>query len=175
MARDGVFPFSKYLRQIFEPTKTPLTNIMFVFTIDSSLLLLPLVSSTAFTAITAISTLGYQISYFIPIFLRCTVARNTFILGEFNIGRFGRYIALVSSIWLFFTSLIMLLPSEYPINVDNMNYAIVIITGVALFASIYWIISARHFFVGPKRIDTDIIPLLSFRSVSKEDENSALK
>ncbi|CAF3592562.1 unnamed protein product [Adineta steineri] len=159
MARDGVFPCSRYLRWVFKPTKTPLGNVLFVFIIDSILLLLQLISTTAFAAIIAIATFGYQVSYLIPIFLRCTIARNKFPHGEFNLGRFGIPIAILSSIWLSITSIIMLFPSNYPITKDNMNYAIVVIVGVAIIASFYWFISARHSFVGPKRTDIDPIPL----------------
>jgi len=49
-----------------------------VFVIDSFLVLLPLISDTAFSAITQISTIGYSTSYAIPIILRVTVSRNTF-------------------------------------------------------------------------------------------------
>ncbi|CAF1209793.1 unnamed protein product [Adineta ricciae] len=159
MARDGVFPFSRYLRWIFKPTKTPLGNVLFVFLIDSTLLLLQLLSTTAFAAIIAIATLGYQVSYLIPIFLRCTSARKKFPRGEFNLGRFGVPIAIISSIWLAVTSTIMLFPANYPITKENMNYAVVVIGGVAIIASLYWIFSARHSFAGPKRTDTDPSPL----------------
>ncbi|CAF1560936.1 unnamed protein product [Adineta ricciae] len=159
MARDGVFPFSRYLRWIFKPTKTPLGNVLFVFLIDSTLLLLQLLSTTAFAAIIAIATLGYQVSYLIPIFLRCTSARKKFPRGEFNLGRFGVPIAIISSIWLTITSTIMLFPANYPITKKNMNYAVAVIGGVAIIASLYWIFSARHSFAGPKRTDTDPSPL----------------
>ncbi|CAF1350281.1 unnamed protein product, partial [Rotaria sp. Silwood1] len=144
MARDGVFPLSFYLRWIFKPTKTPLGNVIFVFVIDSLLLLLQLASSTAFSAILSIATLGYQISYFMPIFFRCTTARHTFPLGEFNLGRFSLPIAIISAVWLFITSIIMFFPAEYPVTKDNMNYAVVIIGGIAFLAGAYWIISARR-------------------------------
>lgn len=155
MARDGVFPASKYLRWIYEGTKTPLANVIFVFFIDALLLLLQLASTTAFEAIIAIATLGYQISYFIPILFRCTAARNTFPRGEFHLGRFGSPIAIISSIWLGVTSIIMFFPSTYPVTKDNMNYAVVIVAGVLLIAAIYWFVSARHWFVGPKRTTED--------------------
>ena len=155
MARDGVFPYSKYLRWIYERTKTPLANVIFVFVIDAILLLLQLASATAFEAIIAIATLGYQISYFMPILFRCTAARRTFPLGEFHLGRFGLPIAMISSVWLGITSIIMLFPSTYPVTKDNMNYAVVIIAGVLVIAAIYWFASARHWFVGPKRTDEE--------------------
>ncbi|CAF0949281.1 unnamed protein product [Adineta steineri] len=150
MARDGIFPFSKQLRWIWERKKIPLVNVIFVLTIDTLFLLLQLVSETAFSSIIAVTTLGYQISYLMPILFRCTTARHTFHLGEFNLGRFSIPTAIISCIWLSITSILMFFPFEYPITKDNMNYAIVIIGGVALIASIYWIFWARHFFVGPK-------------------------
>ncbi|CAF0811780.1 unnamed protein product [Adineta steineri] len=159
MARDGVFPLSKYLRWIYKRTKTPLANIFFVFFVDSLLLLLQLASATAFNSILAIATFGFQVSYLMPIFLRCTVARKTFVLGEFNLGRFGVPIAVIASIWLTITSIIMFFPSEYPVTKDNMNYTVVIVGGVLLLAATYWFISARHWFVGPKRTDADPTPL----------------
>ncbi|CAF0955812.1 unnamed protein product [Rotaria sordida] len=151
MARDGVFPLSTYLRWIYKPTKTPLGNVIFVFIIDCLLLLLQLASTTAFSAILSIATLGYQISYFIPILFRCTTARHNFPRGEFNLGRFGVPIAIISAAWLFITSIIMFFPAEYPVTKDNMNYAVIIIGGIALLAGVYWIVSARHWFVGPKK------------------------
>ena len=159
MARDGVFPFSRYLRWIYQGTKTPLANVIFVFFLDSLLILLQLASATAFAAIIAIATLGFQISYLMPIAFRCTASRKTFPLGEFNLGQFGVPIAIISSIWLTITSIFMFFPSQYPVTKDNMNYAVVIIGGVLLIAAIYWLISARHWFVGPKRTDVDATPL----------------
>ena len=153
MARDGVFPFSSYLRWIYQRTQTPLANIVFVFVIDSLLLLLQLASTTAFTDIIAIATLGFQISYLIPIFLRCTAARKTFPVGEFNLGRFGLPIGIISSIWLMITSIFMFFPTTYPVTADNMNYTVVIVAGIFVLAASYWLISARRWFVGPKRTD----------------------
>lgn len=48
----------------------------------------------------------------------------------------------------------MFFPSQYPVTKDNMNYAVVIIGGILILAAIYWIFSARHWFVGPKRTTT---------------------
>ncbi|CAF1095656.1 unnamed protein product [Rotaria sordida] len=160
MARDGVFPFSSSLRWIFPPTKAPLVIIALVVSIDCLLLLLQLASTTAFAAIISIATLGFQISYVIPIFFRCTVGRKRFPVGEFNLGRFSLPIAIVSVVWLFITSIFMFFPSTYPVTGDNMNYAIVIIGGVALIAGTYWIVSARHWFMGPKRdrVDSIVLP-----------------
>lgn len=78
IARDGGLPGSKYFYKINPKNKTPDRVIALVFCFDTLLCLMPLVSTTAFIAITSITTIGYQISYAIPIFLRLTVSRSTF-------------------------------------------------------------------------------------------------
>lgn len=170
MARDGALPFSTYLHKIFQPTKSPLATVALVFVLESLLLLLQLLSSTAFDAIVATSTFGFQLSYFMPILFRCTVARYTFVPGKFNLGSFGQFIAVVSSAWLFMTSIIMIFPLKYPVTVENMNYSILIIGGVSIIATIYWIVSARHWFVGPKRITSDAVPLLPMNATNQNTE-----
>ncbi|CAF1492944.1 unnamed protein product, partial [Adineta steineri] len=116
--------------------------------------------TTAVTAFLSISTFCLQISYLIPILFRCTISRKIFPLGEYNFGQFGVPIAIISSIWLIITSFFMILPNQYPITSDNMNYSIFITSGVLFIAGIYWFVSARHWFIGPKRTDSDTIPLL---------------
>ena len=155
MARDGVFPYSSYLCWTHPKTRIPLGNIILVFFLDCLLLLLQLVSTMAFEAIIATATLGYQLSYLVPILCRCTTARKTFPKGEFNLGRFGFSIAAVTSIWLIITAIFMFFPVSYPITKENMNYSIVIMGGILFIAAVYWVVSARHWFVGPIRIDQE--------------------
>jgi amino acid transporter len=58
MTRDGAFPCSKYIYGV-DKRKIPLKSIIFVFFVDSLICLLPVMSDTAFSAITQISTIGY--------------------------------------------------------------------------------------------------------------------
>ena len=78
MARDGALPYSKTLKQLNFETKNPDKVLFVIFFADSLLCLLPLLSELAFTAITSITTIGYQLSYAIPILLRLTVSKTTF-------------------------------------------------------------------------------------------------
>jgi amino acid transporter len=59
MARDRAFPFSKALHRVNSSTKAPDAMIFLVFIIDVLLCLLPLISKTAFEAITGITAIGY--------------------------------------------------------------------------------------------------------------------
>lgn len=60
---------------------------MLVFVFDFLLLLLPLVSSTAFNAILSITTIGFQVSYALPIMLKLIYAWDTFPETEMTIAR----------------------------------------------------------------------------------------
>eukprot|EP00347_Sterkiella_histriomuscorum_P012884 403366849 len=159
MARDKALPGSNFLYKINPKTKTPDRIIFLVFFIDFALCLIPLISETAFQAITSLTCIGYQISYAIPIFLRLTASRKTFVKSSFHLGPFSEVIGLIAVIWLFVTSIFFLLPTAFDDqgyeNASNFNYTSVVVAGVAIVALIYWFLpapyGARHFFVGPKR------------------------
>ena len=102
MARDGAFPYSEWLRKINPTTKSPINVILLILCIDFVLLLIPLGSPLAFAAITSISTVGYQVSYAIPIILRLTT--GMFEQGEhFNLGKYSRPMHFVSAVFLVVT------------------------------------------------------------------------
>lgn len=52
MSRDGAFPGSKYISGVYGKNQLPLKSILFVFVVDSIIVLLPLISNIAFSAIT---------------------------------------------------------------------------------------------------------------------------
>ena len=116
LARDGAFPGSTHLRRVHQGTKSPIGSVALVLVCDSLLLLLPLCTmsgpaanygAVAFNAVTSICAIGYQISYCIPILLRCTVAAKTFEKSAFDLGRWSLPVAWISWMWLFITSLFM--------------------------------------------------------------------
>ncbi len=85
MARDSLFPCSKYLTMIYKRSQTPLGSVILVGILNILLLLLQLFSTTAFAAIVSISTIGFQISYMLPIIFRCKTSRKTFKKGKLNL------------------------------------------------------------------------------------------
>lgn len=116
-------------------------------------MLLPLGSSTALSAITGSATVGYQLSYAIPIILRCT-SRSTWVPGVWNIGRWSLPCAIVAALWQVLSSLVFFWPVVYPVTKDNMNWTVVVVFGTMSVAALYWFVSARYRFVGPKRVNT---------------------
>ena len=113
MARDGAFPYSEKLRYVHPKTKSPVAMIFLVFFLDALFCMLPLISNTAFDAITSITTIGYEISYMIPILLRITIARKSFVRSDFHLGSFSTPLGILSVIYLVFTSVIFMFPTAF--------------------------------------------------------------
>lgn len=119
---------------------------------------------TAFYAITSITTIGYQISYCIPILIRATIARKTFKRSTFHLGAFGVPIAYISGIWLFATSCFFIFPTTFTAvdgklkqSPTTFNYTCVVVGAVIILAAVYWFLSARKHFKGPARPEFDEI------------------
>ena len=115
--------------------------------VDALLLLLPLATTVALSAVLAITVIGYQISYAIvstkkhinttllsklscrvirpsppqPIILRATTGRKAFRQGAFSLGRFSMPIHVIGGSWLFLTSFIFFWPTKWPVVVSGVN------------------------------------------------------
>lgn len=150
MARDGAFPGSAALRKVHDSSKQPWVMIILVFAMDCLFCLLPLITPLAFAAITSITTIGYQISYAIPILLRLTVSRNVFKVSTFSLGRFSKPIGWISVVWLLVTSTFFIWPNTFDDDmqqeVKTFNYTCVVVGGFFIVAMIWWFVAARKYF-----------------------------
>ncbi|EFN58316.1 hypothetical protein CHLNCDRAFT_142334, partial [Chlorella variabilis] len=151
-SRDGAVPGSRWWHHINPHTKTPV-NAVWLSVVVAFLLGLPVLdSAVVFTAVTSIATIGLYISYVVPVFLRCTVARATFVRGPFHLGRLSLPIGITAVLWVVFVSCIFVLPTVYPVTKDNLNYAGVAVGVVLVFSLGWWFLpykGARHWFHGP--------------------------
>ncbi|CEG68328.1 hypothetical protein RMATCC62417_04617 [Rhizopus microsporus] len=149
-ARDGAMPFSKWLTKL-TPYKVPVNAVWFNIAFAALLGIPYLFSDVAFETIVSINTIAANISYFIPIWLRITMARKRFERGPYNMGRFSIPCGIIACIWIAFTSVLFILPTKYPVTPENMNFAIVpfvIVIGLAILA---YMVSGRKWFTGPVR------------------------
>jgi amino acid transporter len=109
-ARDGAMPFSKWLIKL-NSTKVPANAVWFNI-IFAALLGIPyLFSEVAFETIVSINTISANISYFIPIWLRITMARKRFQRGPFNMGKLSLPCGVIACLWILFTSALFILPT----------------------------------------------------------------
>jgi len=156
LARDHALPLSDIFHQLNEATKSPFNAICLVWAMDIVLLLIGLGNTSAFYAIIGLTTIGFQISYAMPLIMRVTYSRNTFKQGAFHLGRFSYPIHCMSAVWLLFTSILLFWPQQFPVTAQNMNYACVVVGGFSFIATVYWFAYARHVFKGPKRVAPDV-------------------
>ncbi|KAL4426983.1 hypothetical protein ABPG77_009544 [Micractinium sp. CCAP 211/92] len=154
-ARDHGVLGSRWWKQVSNATGTPVNSIIGMCMAAVLIGLTMLGSDVAFIAISSIGIIGLECSYILPIFLRLTVARRWFKKGPFHLGRFSLIVGWVGVTWGCFISVILVLPTYYPVTNKNLNYASVMLVGTIALAMIAWVVSARKWFKGPVRnVDT---------------------
>jgi amino acid permease (GABA permease) len=148
-SRDGALPFSNFWHRVNKRTRTP-TNAIWLAAAGAFILGLPyLWNPTAYAAVTSIAVIGLYIAYVTPTFLRLRQGDN-FQRGPWHLGRWSKPVGTTAVIWVIFITILFMLPTVNPITLSNFNYTIVAVVAVLGFAAIYWAVSARKWFTGPR-------------------------
>jgi amino acid transporter len=109
-ARDGAMPFSKWLNKL-NASKVPANAVWFNIAFAAILGIPYLFSEVAFETIVSINTISANISYFIPIWLRITMARKRFQKGPYHMGSMSIPCGVIACTWIAFTSALFILPT----------------------------------------------------------------
>lgn len=104
----------------------------------------------AFSAATSIATIGLYISYGLPILIGLIYPSN-FRKGPFDLGAASKPVAAVAVLWIGFISIVFCLPTANPVDKESLNYTVVAVGIVAVWALGSWALWARRWFVGPVR------------------------
>jgi len=148
-SRDGAIPGSKFWHHINPRTRTPSRSIYFAV-VFAFLLGLPFLwSAVAYGAVISIAVIGLYIAYVIPTFLR-RLAGDTFERGPWHLGKWSPIIGWVGIIWVGIITVLFVLPTASPITWHNFNYTPIAVGVVFLYATIFWFVSARKWFTGPR-------------------------
>ncbi len=148
-SRDGALPGSNVWHKVNKRTRTP-TNAIWLAAAGALILGLPyLWNSTAYAAVTSIAVIGLYIAYVSPTFLRLRQGVS-FQRGPWHLGRWSYLVGWIAVIWVVFITILFMLPTASPIHWSNFNYTVVAVLVVIGFAGIYWLVSARKWFTGPK-------------------------
>jgi amino acid transporter len=153
-SRDGALPGSKYWHRINKRTRTPTDGIWLCVTL-SWLLVAPAYwfgSLVAYFAVTSIAVIGLYIAYVIPTFLRLRAGRN-FQPGRWNLGTRSYVVGWIAVVWVLFICIMLMMPQFAPAGnklIDYLNYAPIAVIIVIGFAGLWWVVSARKWFKGPK-------------------------
>jgi len=152
-SRDGAVPGHNLWHRL-NRGRTP-QNAILLAVVCSFILAIPSLGSvTAYVAVTSIATIGLYIAYAIPIFLR--QFSTDFKRGPWHLGAWSRPIGWIAVIWVVFISVLFMLPSINPASLAagvspfaTFNYAPVAVLGVLVIVTVWWLVSARHWFKGP--------------------------
>lgn len=148
-ARDGAVPGSRFWHHINPRTRTPTRSIWFAVVFAFILGVPSYWSSAAYGAVTSIATIGLYIAYIIPTLLR-RIAGPRFEVGPWNLGKWSSLVGWAGILWVGFITILFMLPEVSPITRDTFNYAPVAVIVVIAYAGIYWLVSAKHWFTGPR-------------------------
>jgi amino acid transporter len=130
-------------------TRTP-TNAIWLAAAGALILGLPYLWNTAaYAAVISIATIGLYIAYVTPTFLRLRQGDN-FKRGPWHLGRWSYLIGWSAVVWVAFITILFMLPQFGPITWTTFNYAVVAVAVVIGYAGIYWLVSARKWFTGPR-------------------------
>jgi len=148
-SRDGAVPGSAFWHRVNKRTRTP-TNAIWLAAAGAFLLGLPyLWNYTAYAAVTSIAVIGLYIAYVMPTFLRLRQGES-FQRGPWHLGRWSIPIGVIAVTWVAIITVLFMLPQVSPVTWLTFNYAVFAVLAVIGFAGIYWLVSARKWFTGPR-------------------------
>lgn len=129
----------------------PLRALAITTIITMLLLLIPIGSETAFTAILSLAILALYISYTVPcifIFLQRLMGEEV-VVSAWSLGSYGIWINGAASVYGLFICVWLCFPTKLPVTAANMNWAGPIVGIVIIFALIDWTLRGRHKFAVP--------------------------
>jgi amino acid transporter len=165
-SRDGAIPGSSLWSKV-NHRRIPVNAVLFMAAC-AALLTVPAYFpnkdglTVAFGAVVSIAVIGLYIAYVIPIYLRWR-AGDDWEAGPWNNGRKYKWMNPVSVVWVAIVTIIFILPTtpagtpfRDEFNWSAVNYAPLVTGGVILAVGIWWLVSAKHTFTGPKHTVTEL-------------------
>ncbi|TRM58833.1 amino acid/polyamine transporter I [Schizophyllum amplum] len=153
-SRDDALPGSKWWRQINKSTRTPV-NAVWLSVILSGIIGLFGFSEAALSSMAGAAVIGLYTSYATPILMRITSGHAVFVPGPFSLGRWATPVGTIAVAWVAFIVVLLMFPTASTVTAEEMNYSVVLIMAVFIFASLSWVLSARRWFKGPVRTVDD--------------------
>ena len=150
-SRDGAVPLHSFWHSINKRTRTPVHSVWFGAVGAFLLSFWYIWSVVAYFAVTSIAVIGLYIAYLTPVFLR-RINPKPFVPGPWKLSkRWGPVIGWIAIVWVIFICIVLMLPQAAPTNLlIDFNFAPVAVVAVIGFAGIWYAVSARKWFKGPK-------------------------
>ena len=171
-SRDGAIPGSRWLSKVNAATRIPANAVIFVAVVGALITLPALIRvdingapvPVAFYAVVSVAVIGLYLAFLIPIYLRWRMG-DTFVPGSWTLGNKYKWmnpiaVAEIAIICVYF--ILPFTPAAVPGNADFswkfVNYAPFLTIGTLVILLIWWNVSAKKWFTGPKHtIDEDVV------------------
>lgn len=159
-ARDNALPFSAFWSKINKRTSTPVHAVWLVVAFCACLNLIGIGSTETIIAIFNLCAPALDLSYiavlFAHLYYTYWLKDVEFVAGKYTMSFLRIPRKMLAIAWVLFISVILFFPTTKPITAQNMNYAIVVGAGVAIFALSWWWLGARHKYKGPLTQETGL-------------------
>ncbi len=165
-SRDGAIPGWRIWSRVNQ-RRIPFNAVIFM-AVWAAILTIPALWGNAagfpvaFFAVVSIAVIGLYVAYVIPIYLRWRMG-DAFEVGPWNNGRKYKWMNPFATFWVALITIIFILPTT-PAGVpwrdeftwSSVNYAPLVTGGVILAVGIWWLVSAKHTFTGPRHTIDEI-------------------
>ena len=165
-SRDGAIPGSRIWSKV-NAARIPFNAVLFM-AVCGLVITIPAYwpasngVPVAFFAVVSIAVIGLYIAYVIPIYLRWRM-RDEFEPGPWTLGRKYKWMNPFATVWVAIITVIFILPTNpggVPWNDEFdwklVNYAPLVTGAVILAVAIWWLLSARNTFTGPRHTIAEI-------------------
>jgi amino acid transporter len=165
-SRDGAIPGSSIWSKV-NAKRVPANAVLFM-AVCAGLLTVPAYFpnsdglTVAFLAVVSVAVIGLYIAYAIPIYLRWR-AGDSWETGPWNNGRKYKWMNPIAFIWVAIVTIIFILPTvpggvpgNDDFNWSSVNYAPIVTGGVFAAVGLWWLVSARKWFKGPKHTVSEL-------------------
>ena len=174
-SRDGAIPGSRLWAKVNE-RRIPFNAVIFM-AVWAGIITIPAAFGTsagipvAFFAVVSIAVIGLYIAYVIPIYLRWRQGAASRPV-PWTLGSKYKWMNPLACIWVAIITIIFILPTT-PAGVwwsddfdwNAANYAPLVTGGVMLAVTIWWLVSAKKTFTGPKHTIGEIDKEISGESI----------
>ncbi|OAX40393.1 amino acid transporter [Rhizopogon vinicolor AM-OR11-026] len=147
LARDDAFPLKKQFMTL-NRFQAPYWGVWTSVLIGCLISCAYIASAIAFNAMMSSAAIAVMLSYLQPIIIRVFWPESLQDFGPFRLGRWSWAVNFASFLFIILVCVLFVLPTAYPVDVFNMNYAIVAVGGLLVIVTINWFWWGRHRFKG---------------------------
>lgn len=156
-ARDNGLPMSWWIKKVNVKLSVPIHAVITGGLASIVIGLLCLIGTTASNALFTLYIAGNYFAWGMPTFLRLLYMEEKFVPGPFFLGNFWSKVnGWISTIFIVYTIVMVMFPTNKNPDKNTMNYTCVITPGVWILSLAYYYVYAHKVYHGPAKTVDDV-------------------